>query len=87
MQIHDRNTYVFHAQQPCLLQGMQGVVNALPRQPGKMADFLLRDVEVVIRAWVKLRIKKGRQALCDPGFRVTQPIAVQQGDHLRESLV
>src|SRR5207249_4357519 len=87
IKIGDGDADVFNAQQPRLLKDVQRVVDALTRQPRQMADLFLRNLQVTVGVRIKLGVEKGCQTLSHPRFGITQAIAVEQGNHLREPLV
>jgi len=58
LEIVDRDTDVFDAQQLRFLKNAQSVVDTLTRKSRKVPDFFLRDLQIVAGTRIKLRVEK-----------------------------
>ena len=73
--------------QPCRLQAVQRLVDALARQPDQVAELLLRDAQQAADAGVEHRVEQRRQAARHAHVGVAHAVDLARADELAQALV
>ncbi len=86
-QIEDDDTAVLDPEHPGVGECLQRLVHPLARHAREVADLLLREREVRARTGVEIGVVHRRQAACDAGVDVEQPVVLDLADELAQPFV